>query len=188
LEIYSLANFRAEVWDDMLRWEYSHAKVIFDPRGEVGKAIADKTKMPESFWKKRIAACVEYLRWYCSPDEADGTMSEAWVERGDLTAAHYCLNYTLELMFELVFALNREFLPAPKWRLYYSYGLRRLPEGFKEGMMKAMKVEGFSLEEFKRRLVVLHMMWNRVMPIVEEDTNLTLAQLHTYYTKSILRQ
>jgi predicted nucleotidyltransferase len=82
LEIYSLADFRAEIWDDMLRWEYSHAKVVFDPKGEVRKAIANKTKMPESFWKKRIAAHVEYLKWYCSPDEAPGTMSEAWVERG----------------------------------------------------------------------------------------------------------
>jgi predicted nucleotidyltransferase len=188
LEIYSLADFKAEVWDDMLRWEYSHAKVVFDPKGEVGKAIVNKTKMPESFWKRRIAAYAEYLKWYCSPDEAGGTMSEAWVVRGDLTAAYYCLNYVLELMFELVFALNREFLPAPKWRLHYSYELRRLPEGFKEDMMEAMKVRGFSLEEFKRRLMILQMMWNKIMPIIEEDTNLTLAQLHTYYTKNILRQ
>jgi hypothetical protein len=108
--------------------------------------------------------------------------------KGSLKAAHYCLNYASELMLELVFALNREFLPAPKWRLYYSYRLRKLPEGFKEDMTEAIKVGGFSLEESKRRLTVLQMMWNKVMPIIEEDTNLTLAQLHTYYIKNVLRQ
>ena len=189
LEFYSLADFRAEAWDDMDRWEYSHAKVAFDPKGETFKAIADKLRMPENFWVNRIAAYVEYLKWYCCPPDASvGTISEAWVERGDLTAAHYCLNYASELTLELVFALNREFLAAPKWRLYYSSRLRRLPEGFKEDIEEALKVGSFSLEELRRRLRVLRVMWSKIIPLVEEETNLSLAQLHTIYVKNVLQQ
>ena len=189
LEIYALADFKAKVWDDMDRWEYSHAKIAFDPEGKTRKAIADKLKVPKSFWIERIAAEVEHLKWYCcSLDESVGTVSEAWVERGDLAAAHYCLNNTSEVMLELAFALNREFLPSPKWRLYYSYKLRRLPEGFKEDMIEAMKIDSISLEEFKRRLKILRDIWTKILPIVEEETNLTTARLHKIYVKNILRQ
>lgn len=189
LEIYSTADFRAEAWDDMDRWEYSHAKVAFDPEGEIGKIITDKLKVPESFWTERIAVHVEHLKWYCCPpDETAGTISEAWMERGDLTAAHYCLNYALEVMLELAFALNHEFVPAPKWRLYYSYKLRRLPEGFKKDMEEALKVESFSLKELRRRLKAIRVMWSKIVPIVKDETNLTIAQLHTYFIKNILQQ
>lgn len=189
LEIYSPADFKAKAWDDMDRWEYSHAKVVFDPEGETSKTIADRLKVPKNFWTNRIAADVEYVKWYyCPLDEAVGTISEAWVERGNLAAAHYCLNYAVEVMLELVFALNKEFLPPPKWRLHYSYKLRRLPEGFKEDIEEALKVGSFSLEELKRRLHALRMMWSKILPIVEEETNLTTAQLHTYYVRNILQQ
>jgi hypothetical protein len=189
LEFYSLADFKAKVWDDMDRWEYSHAKIIFDFEGKTRKVIANKLKVPRSFWTKRIAVDVEHLKWYCCPlDESVRTISEAWVEREDLTAAHYCLNNASEVMLELAFALNKEFLPAPKWRLYYSYKLRRLPEGFKEDMMEVMKVDSISLDEFNRRLKLLQMMWSKIKPLVEKKTNLTTAQLHTIYVKNILKQ
>jgi len=189
LELYSVADFKAKAWDDIDRWEYSHAKIAFDPEGETRKVIADKLMVPKNFWVERVAADVEHLKWYCCPlDESVGTISEAWVEKGDLAAAHYCLNNVAEVMLELVFALNREFLPSPKWRLYYSYKLQRLPEGFKEDLEKVMNVGSLSLEEFKRRLRVLRAMWNKIKPLVEEETNMTTAQLHIIYVKNILQQ
>jgi predicted nucleotidyltransferase len=189
LELYSLADFKSKVWDDTDRWEYSHAKVAFDPEGEARKAIADKLIVPKNFWTERIVADVEHIKWYCCPlDESVKTISEAWVERGDLTASHYCLNNVSEVMLELAFALNREFLPSPKWRLYYFYRLQGLPEGFKEDLDEALKVGSLSLEEFRRRLGVIRLMWSKIKPLVEEEMNLTTAQLHTIYVKNILRQ
>jgi hypothetical protein len=43
--------------------------------------------------------------------ENAGTIAEAWVDRGDMLSAHYCLNYSIELLVKTVFALNKEFLP-----------------------------------------------------------------------------
>jgi predicted nucleotidyltransferase len=189
LELYSLADFKVKVWDDMDRWEYSHAKIAFDPEGKTRKAIAEKLIVHKNFWTERIAADVEHIKWYCCPlDESVGTISEAWVERGNLTAAHYCLNNVSEVMLEMAFALNRKFLPSPKWRLYYFYRLQGLPEGFKEDLDEALKVGSLSLEEFRRRLRILRVMWNKIKPLVEKETNLTTAQLHTIYVQNILQQ
>jgi hypothetical protein len=45
-----------------------------------------------------------------------------------LISAYYCLNYGVDLLVRVIFALNKEFLPAPKWRMFYSYRLEWLPE------------------------------------------------------------
>jgi len=75
--------------------------------------------------EKNCRGLPEYLKWYCCPVKKDaGTVAEVWIRKGDLTSAHYCLNYGVELLLKLIFALNKEFLPSPKWRLFYSYSLK----------------------------------------------------------------
>ncbi|MGQ9507645.1 MAG: nucleotidyltransferase domain-containing protein [Candidatus Bathycorpusculaceae bacterium] len=152
LEIHFIEDFRRWRFDEADRWEFSRAKIAFDPKGEVERMLSDKLRVSESFWIKRIVVCGEYLKWYCCPPkEGIGSISECWIERGDLVSAHYCLNYAVELLIRIVYALNREFLPAPKWRLYYSYELRWLPKDYKRFIKETMRVEDFSVKDFERR-------------------------------------
>jgi hypothetical protein len=42
------------------------------------------------------------------------------------------MNYGVDLLTEMIFALNKKYLPPPKWRMFYSYRLEWLPEGYRE--------------------------------------------------------
>jgi len=189
LDIYDITYTPHARWDDMMLWEYSKAKIVFDPKGECKNAIKKKLDVPKDFWTRCISALVEHLSWYCCPlEETVGTIAEAWIKRGDLTSAHYCLNYGVELIVKLLYALNKEFAPAPKWLLFYSHNLAKLPEGFKKDIEESSTVRNLSLEELQRRLMVLRRLWSKIEPMIEKEAKLTLSQLHDYYYKSILKR
>jgi predicted nucleotidyltransferase len=112
LEIHNLKAFQRWKWDETNGWDFSHAEIVHDPEGQIRRLFAARLKVSERFWVKRIVRCAEYMKWYCCPPtENAGTIAEAWVDRGDMLSAHYCLNYSIELLVKTVFALNKEFLP-----------------------------------------------------------------------------
>jgi predicted nucleotidyltransferase len=189
LEVHFLEDFRRWKWDEVDKWEFSRAEIVFDLKGEVGKVFGEKLRVSEGFWVKRVVVCGEYLKWYCCPPrEGVGTVAESWVERGDLVAAHYCLTYGVDLLVRIVFALNREFLPAPKWRIFYSYGLKWLPENYRGFLGEAMLVKSFSVEDFGRRLKVIRELWCGVLPKIKEETGLTAELISKCYVEKVLHQ
>jgi len=189
LEIHFLEDFRRWRWDEADKWEFSRAKIAFDPEGEIKKLFGEKLRLPKDFWIERIAVCAEYLKWYCCPPRENvGTIAEAWIERGDLVAAHYCLNYAIDLLLRLTFALNKEYLPAPKWRMFHSYSLKWLPENYKKLIREAMKSKDFSVRDLSRRLKAIREMWRKIVPKIEEETGLTLDLISRYYVEKILHQ
>jgi predicted nucleotidyltransferase len=168
LEVHFLEDFRARKWDEMFKWELKVSKV---------------------FWLKRIVICSEYLKWYCCPPkEHMGTMVEAWVERGDMVSAQYCLSYAFDLLIRIMFALNKEFLPAPKWRVFYSYTLRWLPTDYKKLLKKALTIMGFSKHDLNRRMKALKQIWRETLPKIREETGLTPDLISKYYVEKVLHQ
>ena len=189
LEVHFLEDFRRWKWDEVDRWEFSRAEIVFDPKGEVKKIFKEKLRVRKGFWVRRIVVCGEYLKWYCCPPKRDvGTVAECWVERGDLVSAHYCLTYGVDLLVRIVFALNREFLPAPKWRIFYSYELKWLPENHRRLLGEAMLVKSFSVKEFRRRLEATRKLWCEMLPKIREETGLTTELISKYYVEKVLHQ
>jgi len=189
LEIHFLEDFKRWRWDEVDKWEFSHAEIVFDSEGDVKNLFREKLRLPKNFWIRRIAICAEYLKWYsCPPKEDVGTVAEAWIERGDIVAAHYCLNYAVELLVRMIFALNKEFLPAPKWRMFYSYSLKWLPKDYRKLIGGAMCVGSFSKKDFNRRLKVLRELWREIVLKIKDETGLTTMQLSEYFVEKVLHQ
>jgi len=189
LEVHFLEDFEKWKWSEIDKWEFSKAEIIYDPQEKIKQLFKEKLKNPKDFWVKRIVICSEYLKWYCCPPKKNiGTIAEAWIERGDLVSAHYCLNYAADLLIRILFALNKEFLPAPKWRIHYSYGLRWLPANYKELIKKAMTLRSFSEEDFDRRLEAIRKIWQEIKPKIKEETGLTPKFISKYYVERVLHQ
>ncbi|MGB8779060.1 MAG: nucleotidyltransferase domain-containing protein [Candidatus Bathyarchaeia archaeon] len=172
LEIHYLNAFQRWKWDETNRWDFSHAEIVHDPEGQITRLFDARLKVSEKFWVKRIVTCTEYMKWYCCPPTDDvGTIAEAWVDRGDLLSANYCLNYAIDLLLKTVFALNKEFLPPPKWRLFYFRNLNWLPSNY--GFLKAaIEVKGLTVECLNRRLKSLREIWQVILVKVQEETGL----------------
>ena len=167
----------------------SKAEIIFDPNGMVKQLFDEKLGVSSEFWIRRIVVCSEYLKWYCCPfDEGASTMAEAWIDRGDLLSAQYCLSYSLDTMLRIVFALNKEFVPPAKWKLFYSYTLRWLPTNYKKLLEKIVTIQAFSEGDFQRRLTALRTLWRDILPKIEEETGLKPDAMSKYYVEKILRQ
>ena len=189
LEVHFLQDFRKRKLSEMQKWDFSQTEIIFDPEGEIRRLLTDKVRVPKSYWVRRVVVYSELLKWYCCPPETRiGTIAEAWVERGDLVSAHYCTDYSLDLIIRVLFALNREFLPPPKWRIYYSYNLRWLPKGYGELLKEIMLVHELSLSELGRRLNALRELWYEILPKIEKETGLTPSSISRYYVQRILHQ
>jgi len=188
MEVHFLEDFRKRKWDEIDRWEFAKAKIVSDPEGALKEILSEKLRLPKSFWINRVVVYAEYLKWYCCPPRENvGTIAESWVIRGDMQSAHYCLNYSVDLMLKMLFALNREHLPAAKWRLFYSRNLKWLPKDYESLVEDAMRIKSYSLGDFKLRLQALRKMWNSILPKIKAETGLTVDQVSRYYVKKILR-
>jgi predicted nucleotidyltransferase len=188
LEIHNLNVFQRQKWNETDRYDFSHAEIHYDPEGQIRRMFDTRLKVSEKFWIKRIVICAEYMKWYCCPPmEDDYTIAQAWIDRGDLLSAHYCLNYAIDLLLKTVFALNKEFLPPPKWRMFYFQNLKWLPSNHRL-LKDAINVKGLTVEHLDRRLKSLRQIWQTVLVKVQEETGLTSNQITRYYVQRVLRQ
>jgi len=189
LEVHFLEDFRTRNWDEMAMWDFSHSDIVFDPEGKVGKLFEKRLRVPKSFWLKRIIIYGEYVTWYCCPPHENvGTIAEAWVDRGDLVSAHFCLGYAVGLLIKMIFALNREFRPPPKWEIFCSYTLKWLPPNYKKLIEEALTVRSLSRRDLDRRLRAARELWREILPEIREETGLTPELLSRQYVKHVLRQ
>ncbi|MFW9979515.1 MAG: nucleotidyltransferase domain-containing protein [Candidatus Thorarchaeota archaeon] len=152
VEIYFLEDYIAREWNEYTRWDLSHAIYVFDRQGEVKKQFENKLRLDDVDWRRRLAHPLVYLSWYCCPTEDYiPSMIDLWNDRGHLISAQYSVNYSIDLILETVYALNRSYLPAPKWRLYYTHELEWLPPDFEASISEAMLLKEMTEEDTKRR-------------------------------------
>ncbi len=188
LEIHFVDDFRKRKWDEIDRWEFSAAKIVFDPKGMMKEILERKLTMSKRFWTRRIVIYAEYLKWYCCPPKRGiGTIAESWVKRGDLFSAHYCLSYAADLALKLTFALNKKHLPAAKWRLFYACRLKWKPRNFERLFKESTRIEDFSMRDLDRRLKAIREMWLSIMPRIRDEVGLSLDESSEYYVKKVLR-
>lgn len=189
LEVHFFEDFKSRKWTELNKWDFSQAEIVYDPEDRVKHLFKEKLKVPKAFWLKRVVVFGEYLKWYCCPSEDDvGTMVEAWVDRGDILSAHYCLNYSIDLMIKIIFALNKEYVPPQKWRIHYSYGLKWLPQGYEKLLIDAIAIKSFTKRDFQRRIKAVRKMWREMLLKIEEETGLTPATISKCYVEKVLRQ
>lgn len=152
LEVHSLTDFKRLRRDDNRRWECSKAAVVYDRRGRTREAVSSIVSVPEGFWVDRVVGDWAYFQWCVANPDAPKSIAEICVDRGDLLGAHYCVNYSVDLLLELVYALNRGFLPPQKWRIAYLDELAWKPNGLDDALRESMMVLDLGPRDLKRRV------------------------------------
>ena len=188
LEIHLLDNFKKHKWNEIEKWDFSHAEIAYDKEGQIRRIIDAKLKTSKEFWLRRLVQCAEYMKWYCCPpSDKIGTVAEAWVNRGDPVSAHFCVSYAVELILKTVFALNKGFMPPPKWSVFYLRNLNWLPKNYAL-LNDAMKTDDLSVDDLRRRLKAVRKIWAEILLKIKSETGFGPREIDRYYVEQILNQ
>lgn len=188
LEIHLLRNFKKRKWTEIEKWDFSHSEIAYDKNGQIRRIVDAKSKAPKEFWLRRLVQCAEYMKWYCCPpSENVGTVAEAWVDRGDPVSAHFCVGYAIELILKTVFALNKEFMPPPKWNVFYFRNLKWIPKNYAL-LDDAMKTDDLSVDDLRRRLKAVRKIWAEILLKIRSETGFGPREIDRYYVEQILNQ
>jgi predicted nucleotidyltransferase len=186
VEVYLFDRYSEREWNEYLKWDLSHSEVAFDRHGRVTTMLKDKLAMSDQEWQVRISKAIVYFTWYCrAADEYTPTMIDLWKARGDVLSAEYSVNYGIELILDLAYALNKSFLPAPKWRFGYTRTLDWIPNEFEEHMTEAMVCKELSDEDAHRRASSLKKIWPEFLEKAESDFGLTRDEVRRIYIKAV---
>lgn len=152
----------ASTWGDKQRYVYGYeTRPIVDPNGRL-TAVCRGARLTRAEQEDRVFYKIKKLGnrgityrgnvggewlgliWDDSP--------HVWVQRGDLVSAHMRLNQSIELLIGLVFALNGQPVPSPKWRYRLAAGLPWVPTEFSARLRQLVATAPAFEQDFDRRL------------------------------------
>ena len=153
-------------WDMETRWAFSQVKILHDPEGRIRELIKKKVVLPDRERKWLMMEGVEQSHYY------GVRVPEIWVRRGHIISAHHSMYYGLEMLFQALFALNKQLIPAPRWKLWYSKFLKWKPRGFERKIKRALSIREFSKQELERRKRAIMDLWEQIKPKVEKEVGM----------------
>jgi len=133
-------------WEHTKRWDRSYAVILHDPQGLMREMLVRQAVLSEEE-KQRLTGChlILYGEYFCN------VVVPSWLHRGDLLAAHHCLNVALDSLIRTVFLANDELVPFDKWTLNLSYTLPWTPQDWRERVERALLVREVSRADVERR-------------------------------------
>ncbi len=187
IELHVLYTYMKMNWSEYLKWDLSNSVIVFDKDGTVTELLTKKLEMTEDEWLFRIALGMIYISWYCFPVESHvPSMINLWNDRGDPASAQYAVTYTLDMIVEVLYNLNRSFLPAPKWRIHYAHKLNWKPENFSEAIKSAMLVREISIEDTRRRAEILVPIWKQMLSRIYNEFGMNYQMARSIYVEKVL--
>jgi len=137
-------------WEPLKRWDHSYALILHDPQSLMREMLARKAVLTEEE-KRHLTSrhLVLYGEYFCN------IVVPSWLHRGDLLAAHHCLNIALDSLIKAVFLANEELIPFEKWTLNLSYTLSWTPGNWREQVEQGMLVREISRAEVERRCTLV---------------------------------
>jgi hypothetical protein len=137
-------------WDHVKRWDRSYAVILCDPRGVLRDMLARKAVLTEDERQRLMSRhLMLYGTYFCA------VVVPSWLDRGDVLAAHQCLNVALDSLIRAVFLANGELIPFEKWSLNLSYTLAWTPSSWRQRVEQVLLVREISRAEAERRQAVL---------------------------------
>lgn len=175
LEIHCwLSDYESDLiapWEMAKRWTFSQGQIHYDPEGKISKLLEEKVPLKPDEKKWLLMSGLSLSEWYIN------RLTDLWVERGNLISAQHMFAQGLNYFFDMLFALNNELVADMKWRYYCVERLVRLPPNFQERIKETMILNAFSLEELERRKKAFMEMWRDMVPIVEQEVQMTYEEI-----------
>jgi hypothetical protein len=140
----------AAEWEHVKRWDRSYAVILHDPQGLMEAMLARQVPLGEKE-KERLTSrhLILYGEYFVN------LVVPSWLHRGDLSAAHHCLNLALDSLIKVVFLANDELIPFGKWTLNLSHTLTWTPRDWRERVEEALMARDLSKPDVERRCLLI---------------------------------
>jgi len=158
-EVLEYEAAKQSMWAPTKKWLFSRAKILYDPRGKIKALIREKTKLSVKERKWSITIGMVLSKMYSE-------YAKAWVAKGDLVSAHYCINVALDYLLEALFALNNQLCPDKRFIIHLAKQLKWVPNNFERNLSRILTVE-LSIEGLKLRRDALNRLWKQMLPKAE---------------------
>jgi hypothetical protein len=152
-------------WSDVQQEAFSKHILLFDRHGRIAGLIAAKTKYNKSRARRRIIDIIFQLAWLGIADARyQGKLRRGYhwslppdlmLRRGDAVAAAANLNYCLDLIVQLLFAVNCSPVPDVKWRFHRVTNLPWLPKQFQATYPAFIINASLDSNELRRRIDII---------------------------------
>jgi hypothetical protein len=169
-----LSDYESELtipWDMAKRWTFSQGQIYYDPLGKIARLLTEKVPLKPEEKKWLLMSGFVLSEWYIN------RLTHLWIERGNLISAHHMFGQGLNYFFEMLAGLNDELVADMKWRYYCVEKYKRLPPNFQARIQDTMILHSLSIEELERRQAAFMEMWQEMKPVVEEEVQMTFAEM-----------
>jgi hypothetical protein len=157
-----IESFRKKSWpipQDLITYSW-YSDIWYDPQGILKNARNLMKKYPEKTMEGEIAEMIGILRF------TRGGAFEVEYERGNWDYVRFRLSQTKEYIDKVVYAINKEYYPGPKWVSKDYPRLKILPKGFIQNINKFNDPNGIN---FKNKIEILREISEETLKVVRKE-------------------
>lgn len=178
LEVFNIAmDDGSEKWDEIRREAYQEGFIAYDKNGKVTSFMEKALAYSDEYRITKTAELVLAIGWHgwiYTPFRNKTAKNYIWLLREDLWSLrgeennmYYTARYCLEKFMELLFVINRRWLPDYKWRYIRVKALPWLPSGFEKSFDRLMFGEWSANTWAHNRMLFQQMLDETVAHVIE---------------------
>ncbi len=168
-------------WPHVQRQAFKEGVILLDNDNKISNLLKSKLMYGEEERAYDIINILMKLKWkgfsikrYEIPKDYKFTLPpDLMSRRGCIECSYILLNEAFDLYLQLLYCLNREFIPDSKWRLYNSYKLHWLPSAYRENVLKMITTSEISQEDFINKVNTLNSMLSEAIELISHDSTIT---------------
>jgi hypothetical protein len=162
-------NFKKEksaYWDDTKKDAYSNGLILYEKEKMLSNFLKNKLRITRPEYEQKL------MTQYIKIPPSCLINPEKQLKRGEIGLTHQIINNGIENLIDLLFIINKKFIPHYKWKLKKSFDLKYKPNNFQKNIHDAMLVRSFTEMDVKRRIKIIKMISNELMRKVEKILSL----------------
>lgn len=175
-------------WGQKTRSSFKYFSILLDRGDKIKNLVKNKLKFSTNEQKSIIVSNIFRLIWLGIYDDRKWKdyaipyyPHDIWIKRGDIEEAHMVLDIGTDMMLDVLYACNKEFIPVKKWKLHNSYSLKWTPKKYKKRIDDLLK-EKISEKDFERRYKIIKELLKDILDKIEKE-NLLPKNIHHYFIK-----
>ena len=157
-------------------WDLSHAKVLYDPSGQLRKLLSKRLKREVTY---RDTNGPMFSAWWYFKLACD-----IWLYRENYYQGHFILNEGSKKILEAIYLANKSYVPHEKWLVHNLYTLEWLPMSEQVLVSNLLGTSNFSLSSLKTRqkffVDMYEMIDRKIHEVFELSTDLEVSKLPYY--------